>query len=120
WAVSERGATLRGGCLGCGLVVEDVVAGTGVHPGDVTRPPMRWIAHAGLGATHPGGTPTRASLHRAVLIGVDGVELDVCVTRDQQLVLRHEVRLPGRDRVRDLSLTELRQRRPETLTLSEA
>ena len=112
---------LRGGCLGCGLVLEHVVAvPRPAHPGDPVRPLIRWIAHAGLGAAHPDGTPTRASLHRAVLIGVDAVELDVCVTRDQQLVLRHEVRLPGRARVRDLSLTELRRRRPETLTLSEA
>ena len=121
WALSERGARLRGGCLGCGLVVEDLVGAAGPERvADPARPRLRWIGHAGLGAGHPDGTPTRASLDRAVLIGVDAVELDVCVTHDQELVLRHEVCLPGRRRVRDLSLTELRDRRPETLTLSEA
>ena len=82
--------------------------------------PVSWIAHAGLAGARPEGTPTRESLRRAVLIGVDAVELDVCVTRDQQLVLRHDVRLPDRRHVRDVSLDELRARRPETLTLGEA
>jgi glycerophosphoryl diester phosphodiesterase len=55
-----------------------------------------------------------------VLIGVDTIELDICVTQDQQLVLRHEVRLPDRRLVRDITLDQLRAQRPETLTLGDA
>jgi glycerophosphoryl diester phosphodiesterase len=86
----------------------------------VRRRNVRWIAHAGLAASRPGGTPDRASLQRALDIGVDAIELDVCVTRDERLVVRHDVGVTRRNRVRDLTLGELRARQPETLILSEA
>jgi glycerophosphoryl diester phosphodiesterase len=81
---------------------------------------VRWVAHAGLAASRPGGTPDRASLQRALDLGVDAIELDVCVTHDDRLVLRHDVGVTKGRRVHDLTLAELRARRPETLMLSEA
>jgi glycerophosphoryl diester phosphodiesterase len=81
---------------------------------------LRWIAHAGLAASRPGGAPTRETVAHAVRIHVDWIELDVCVTRDRKLLLRHDRRLPSGHRVEDLTRAELRARCGELLSLDEA
>jgi glycerophosphoryl diester phosphodiesterase len=81
---------------------------------------LRWIAHAGLAASRPGGAPTRETLAHAVQIHVDWIELDVCVTRDRQLLLRHDRRLSSGQHIEDLTRAELRARCGELLTLDEA
>lgn len=83
-------------------------------------PRVGWVAHAGLAAYRTGGTPTRDSLSRAVSLGVDWVEVDVCVTGDGRLVLRHDVRLPDGVPLVALTLTELRRADRDLLTLDEA
>lgn len=79
----------------------------------------RWIAHAGLAITRPGGAPDRESLARAVQLGVDWLELDVCATADGALVLHHDAWIATRERIADLTLDELRHRSPGTLTLDD-
>ena len=102
-----------------------------------------WGAHAALGRYQPGGTPAMADLRHAVTSGVAYIEIDVQVTKDGHLVLRHDptamVRrprpavaephrwpLPRRgDRLVDtpvqkLTLAELRAVVPHTMTLDEA
>jgi glycerophosphoryl diester phosphodiesterase len=102
-----------------------------------------WGAHAALGRYQPGGTPAMSDLRHAVASGVSYIEIDVQVTADGHLVLRHDptvmVRrprpavadprrwgLPRRgDRLVDtpvqkLTLAELRAVIPHTMTLDEA
>jgi glycerophosphoryl diester phosphodiesterase len=87
----------------------------------VTTPATRWVAHAGLAAARPGGAPTRETLDEALRAGVDCVELDVCVTRDETLVLRHDARLRrGRRRLAALTLDELSRHGHHLLTLDQA
>ncbi|HEY6379251.1 MAG TPA: glycerophosphodiester phosphodiesterase family protein [Candidatus Dormibacteraeota bacterium] len=131
WALVEQAGGTEAACLSCGLGLGDPFAARddrtrramrrrGLRPRLGRRGPVRWIAHAGLAASRPGGTPDRASLQRALDIGVDAIELDVCVTWDGRLVVRHDVGVTRRHRVSDLTLRELRDRQPETLMLSEA
>lgn len=82
----------------------------------------RWVAHAGLAASRPGGAPTRETLAEALRSGVDCLELDVCVTRDATLVLRHDARLRTgrRRRLAALTVDELTRRGHRLLTLDEA
>jgi glycerophosphoryl diester phosphodiesterase len=81
---------------------------------------LRWIAHAGLAAGRPGGTPTRHTLAGAERLHVDLVEVDVCRTADGSLVLRHDPLLPSRRPLRATSLAEVRREDPDVLTLDEA
>jgi glycerophosphoryl diester phosphodiesterase len=113
-------------CLRCGaehvrtLVTEPVSAiGGGVA---AAARVTRWVAHAGLAANRPGGAPTRETLAEALRAGVDCLELDVCVTREGTLVLRHDARLrTGRHRrLAALTLDELTRRGHRLLTLDEA
>ncbi|HEV7680042.1 MAG TPA: glycerophosphodiester phosphodiesterase [Candidatus Dormibacteraeota bacterium] len=78
-----------------------------------------WIAHAGLGIRQPAGAPTAQTLHDAVRLGVDRVELDICATSDRRLLLRHDTRMPSGEPVDQLRLAELRWREPTLLTLDE-
>lgn len=78
------------------------------------------IGHAGLAATRIGGAPTRASLRRALRLGVDAIEIDVCASADASLVLHHDTRLPVGLRVADLTLEQLRRLDGELLTLEDA
>jgi glycerophosphoryl diester phosphodiesterase len=55
-----------------------------------------------------------------VRIHVDWIELDVRVSRDGRLVLRHDRRLPSGHRVEELSAAELRERCGEVLSLDDA
>lgn len=81
---------------------------------------LRWIAHAGLAAGRPGGTPTRHTLAGAERLHVDWLEIDVCRTADGTLVLRHDPLLPSRRPLREATLAELRREDPDVLTLDEA
>jgi hypothetical protein len=93
-----------------------VTTATGLPPLSM----VRWIAHAGLAAARPGGTPTREALAAAVRLHVDWIELDVCVTGDGRLVVRHDSRLPGGRRVEAITQAELRRQGVDLLTLDEA
>lgn len=100
-----------------------------------------WGAHAGLGRRNPGGTPSADDLRRALGLGLAYIEIDVLVTKDGELVLRHDpsvltrqprpqptrkLHLPHRkDRlvaipVSKLTLAQLRAHVPHTMTLDEA
>jgi glycerophosphoryl diester phosphodiesterase len=116
---------VRDRCLRCGaehrrvLETEREPVVSGVSSATVATAP-RWVAHAGLAAGRPGGAPTRETLAEVLRAGVDCVELDLCATRDEVLVLRHDVRLaPGRP-VATVSLAELRRLGHDLLTLDEA
>src|SRR5712671_6992909 len=81
---------------------------------------LRWIAHAGLARARPGGTPTRQTLTGAERLRVDWIEIDVCQTADGTLVLRHDLLLPSRRPLRELSLDAVLTEDPDVLTLDEA
>ena len=55
---------------------------------------MRWIGHCGLAAGRHGGAPDIACLDAALALGLDRLEVDVCVTADAALVLHHDGVLP--------------------------
>ncbi len=78
------------------------------------------IGHAGLAIGNDGGTTTRDDLDRALDVGVDRLELDVCCTADGRLVVRHDVCITDGAFVADLDLAELRATDPGVLTLDEA
>ncbi|HEX6492424.1 MAG TPA: glycerophosphodiester phosphodiesterase family protein, partial [Candidatus Dormibacteraeota bacterium] len=59
-------------------------------------------------------------MDHAVRIHVDWIELDVRVTRDGRLVVRHDRRLPTGHRVEELTAAELRARCGEVLSLDQA
>jgi glycerophosphoryl diester phosphodiesterase len=82
--------------------------------------PLGWIGHAGLAGTRCGAAPTRDTVSAADLLDLDWLELDLCATRDGELVLRHHGRLPGGRPVQGLTLAELRRVEPGILTLSDA
>ena len=75
----------------------------------VAAPWLR-IAHRGASGTAP--EHTRAAFVRALDIGVDMIELDVQLTRDEQLVILHDHELErttnGRGLVRDQTLAEIK------------
>jgi glycerophosphoryl diester phosphodiesterase len=115
---------VRDHCLRCGAEHAQTLATEPVRVAGhaVARGVTRWVAHAGLAANRPGGAPTRETLAEALRAGVDCVELDVCVTRDDRLVLRHDARLRTgrRRRLAALTLDELGRRGHPLLTLDEA
>jgi len=81
---------------------------------------LRWIAHAGLAAGRPGGTPTRHTLAGAALRKVDWLEIDVRCVADGTPVLRHDQLLPSHRPLRQADLHEVRHEDPDVLTLDEA
>lgn len=89
------------------------------HCRGVSRPLPQWIAHAGLGIRRPGGAPDAASLRRAVRLGVDRVELDVCATADGRLVLRHDVVTRDGADVARIDFVDLWCAQPDLMTLDE-
>jgi glycerophosphoryl diester phosphodiesterase len=132
WCGSRRRLAdeMRGGvhghCRRCGaelarMPAAETVGVSGGTAAAATRV-TRWVAHAGLAAGLPGGAPTRETLAEALRAGVDCLELDVCVTRDGALVLRHDARLGTgrRRRLAALTLDELSRRGHHLLTLDEA
>ena len=119
-----RGGLVRDRCLRCGAEHPRLLQ-TERDGGRATASPgvaaaTRWVAHAGLAAARPGGAPTRETLAEVLRAGVDCVELDVCVTGDGALVLRHNSRLAGGRRISSVCTTELRRRGHDLLTLDEA
>lgn len=76
---------------------------------DGTRPLI--IAHRGASARAPENT--LAAFAAAIALGADGIELDVQMTRDGQVVVIHDETVgrttDGRGRVSDLTLNELRR-----------
>ena len=119
-----RGGAVRDSCLRCGAEHPRALETEREPAREVPRAAVaaatRWVAHAGLAAARPGGAPTRETLAEVLRAGVDCVELDVCVTRDGALVLRHDARLAGGRRLSSVPLDELRRRDHEQLTLDEA
>jgi glycerophosphoryl diester phosphodiesterase len=119
-----RGGRVRDCCLRCGAehtrVLETEREPTGGACAPVAMAATRWVAHAGLASARPGGAPTRETLAEVLRAGVDCVELDVCVTHDGALVLRHDARLASGRRLSSVSLEELRRRGHDLLTLDEA
>lgn len=69
----------------------------------------RVIAHRGLSGLYPENT--LVSFRKAMELGVDMMELDILLSRDDQLIVIHDETLDrttsGRGRVRDKSLREL-------------
>lgn len=69
------------------------------------------FAHRGSKGTHPENT--LAAFQRSVELGVDGIELDVHLTKDQQLVVIHDERLErttnGTGFIYEYTLAELKQ-----------
>jgi glycerophosphoryl diester phosphodiesterase len=127
WVLVETRDRIGAGCLQCGLVTADVMTGsddcvmtTEPRRRARRRDGVRWIAHAGLAPAHSGRTPSHASLDRALQIRVDTIELDACVTSDDYIVVRHDVRVGGGRRVHEMTLQELRRVHPQTMTLPEA
>ncbi|HEY8588878.1 MAG TPA: glycerophosphodiester phosphodiesterase family protein [Naasia sp.] len=73
-------------------------------------PDVRFIAHRGSSATRP--EHTRAAYVQALRDGADGIETDVRLTADGEVVCWHDATVDrtsnGRGRVRELSLSQLR------------
>ncbi len=69
------------------------------------------IAHRGFSALYPENS--LLAFQKAVELGVDGIELDVHLSRDGQVVVAHDEKLDRvagrRDRIQDLSAAELMQ-----------
>jgi glycerophosphoryl diester phosphodiesterase len=131
WCGSRRraldelgGGRMRDSCLRCGAEHRRVLeTERGVAGDDCTRATVaatRWVAHAGLAAARPGGEPTRETIQEVLRADVDCVELDVCVTSDGALVLRHDARLATGRRVSTVPFDELRRRGHDVLTLDDA
>ncbi len=81
----------------------------------MSRPGRGFLSTAGrpLILGHRGDTRlarenTIEAFRRALEVGADGVELDVRLSRDGQLVVHHDALL-GAHRIRDLNLVELRE-----------
>ncbi|WP_243355669.1 glycerophosphodiester phosphodiesterase [Bacillus litorisediminis] len=69
------------------------------------------FAHRGSKGTHPENT--LAAFQKAIELGVDGIELDVHVTKDGELVVIHDETVDrttnGTGRICDLTLAEIKQ-----------
>lgn len=74
------------------------------------REPMKLYAHRGVMAHYPENT--MSAFKAAIKVGADGIETDVHMTRDGELVLIHDESLErttdGRGRVVDKTFAELR------------
>ena len=69
------------------------------------------IAHRGFSGMYPENS--LLAFQKALELGVDGIELDVHLSRDGQVVIAHDEKLDRvagrRDRIQDLSASELQQ-----------
>lgn len=69
------------------------------------------FAHRGYSGKYPENT--MLAFKKAVEVGADGIELDVQLTKDNQIVICHDERIDrttdGKGRIKDLTLNELRQ-----------
>ncbi len=71
---------------------------------------MKIIAHRGAKTEKPENT--LAAFEQALKIGVDGIEADLLMTRDQRVIVRHDdlIQTPeGQRPVKELTLKELQQ-----------
>ena len=72
---------------------------------------MKIIAHRGSSGTHPENT--LPAFAEAVRIGADGIELDVQLTKDQQLVVMHDEEVnrttDGKGAIASKTLAEIKQ-----------
>ena len=72
---------------------------------------MKNFAHRGFSGKYPENT--MLAFQKALEIGADGIEMDVQLTKDQQLVVIHDERVDrttnGTGNVRDFTLEELRK-----------
>jgi len=80
------------------------------------RPRPVLLGHRGAPVLADGNT--RASFVAAVEAGLDGIETDVQRTRDGVLVIYHDF-VVGLRLISDMTFAELRETRPEILTLEE-
>lgn len=69
------------------------------------------IAHRGSKGTHPENTIE--SITEAVRVGSDGIEIDVHLSLDQELIVIHDETIDrttnGKGRVQNLTLNQLKQ-----------
>jgi glycerophosphoryl diester phosphodiesterase len=72
------------------------------------------IAHRGSSATHPDNT--WAAFEAAAAEGADAIECDVQLTRDDMLIVRHDLTIGG-ELVRDLAASAVVAAQPGTLEL---
>ncbi len=75
------------------------------------------VAHRGASAVAPENTI--AAFARAAELGADGVELDVHITHDGELVVHHDAEADGLGRLLDRAFAEIRLARPDIPTLAE-
>jgi glycerophosphoryl diester phosphodiesterase len=73
------------------------------------QPPFFLAAHAGLATHLPGRIPTKQTIDQAVASGATLIELDVCVTKDDVLVVTHDHMAPSGRHVRDLTFAEFNE-----------
>jgi glycerophosphoryl diester phosphodiesterase len=69
------------------------------------RAPPRVLAHRGASGHELENS--LAAFRRAVALNVDGIELDVHSTRDGELVVHHDAKVPGMGPISELRMAEL-------------
>ncbi len=74
------------------------------------------LGHRGLPSVAEGNT--RAAFQAAIEAGLDGIETDIQRTKDGVLVIFHDF-VVGFHLIAEMSLAELREQRPEIMTLEE-
>lgn len=112
----------RGACLGwirlnLAACLLGTVASFGTAAGADDRTdgpvlPVRGIsAHRGASTTHPENT--LAAFHEAIRLGAQQIELDVCLTKDKQMVIMHDSTVDrttdGTGKIADLTLAEIKR-----------
>ena len=81
---------------------------------DRRRPVL--LGHRGLPSVAEGNT--RAAFQAAIEAGLDGIETDIQRTKDGVLVIFHDF-VVGSRLIAEMGFAELRERRPEIMTLEE-
>lgn len=97
------------------LLLLAVSSGTAAESGTERAAPVlpcRGVsAHRGASATHPENT--RSAFREAIRLGVQQIELDVCLTKDKHLVVIHDATVDrttnGTGKVADLTLAEIKR-----------
>jgi glycerophosphoryl diester phosphodiesterase len=79
----------------------------------------RVLVHGHRGARAVLPENTLAAFEYAIGVGADAIEMDVAVTRDDVPVISHDPRLPYGERIRDLSISDVRRLVPDIPTLEE-
>jgi glycerophosphoryl diester phosphodiesterase len=81
---------------------------------------VQLIGHAGLAASRPGGTHDRAGLDAALGLDLARLEVDVALSGDGAIVLRHDLLLASGASIETTGLDRARAEAPGLLTLDEA